>query len=152
MISDKNTAAAEPQALPAAAPDTCAAPEAAVAAAPGRRRQHLEKAAVATAAKLVPLMELLDSIKPHMANESVFRTRRKKINVQVALAYEQLKAERPKRKMLVLAFSTMAELVREEMHDISKDELKEAAKEFVLATLKNAPAIINAAHQAKLLS
>lgn len=151
MISDRNKAAAEPQALPDATPDSFTAPNLG-AVAPGRRRQQLEEAAVSAAAKLLPLLELLDSIKPHIANESVFRTRRKKINVQLALAYEQLKAERPKRKTLVLAFATMADLVREEMHDISKDELRQAAKELVLATLKNAPAIINAAHQAKLLS
>ncbi|WBO83316.1 hypothetical protein [Hymenobacter yonginensis] len=117
-----------------------------------RRRQRLEGTVVSTATQLLPLLKLLDAIKPHAANESVFRTRRKKINAQLALAYAQLKQERPKRETLVLAFQTIGELVREEAHDISKDELKEAAREFVLATLKNAPAIINAAHQAKLLS
>ncbi|WBA40390.1 hypothetical protein [Hymenobacter canadensis] len=117
-----------------------------------RRRRRLEGTVVATATKLLPLLELLDAIKPHAASESVFRTRRRKINAQLALAYAQLRQERPKRETLVLAFQTIGELVREEAHDISKDELKEAAREFVLATLKNAPAIINAAHQAKLLS
>jgi hypothetical protein len=40
----------------------------------------------------------------------------------------------------------------EETRDISKDELKQAAKEVVLATLKNAPALLNVAHQARLLT
>lgn len=117
-----------------------------------RRRQRLEGTVVSTATKLLPLLELLDAIKPHATNESVFRTRRRKINAQLAVAYAQLRQERPKRETLLVACQTIGELVREEAHDISKDELKEAAREFVLATLKNAPAIINAAHQAKLLS
>lgn len=116
------------------------------------RRHRLEGAVVTTAVKLMPLVEVLDAIRPHVTNESVFRTRRKKINAQIALAYEQLKTERPKRKTLVRVFKTMGDLVREESRDVSKDELREAAKELVLATIKNAPAIINAAHQAKLLS
>ncbi|HLK96724.1 MAG TPA: hypothetical protein VK364_03055 [Hymenobacter sp.] len=118
----------------------------------GSKRQRLEGVVVTTAVKLLPLVKLLDAIQPHVTNESVFRTRRKKINAQIALVYEQLQEERPKRKKLTRAFKTMSELVREEARDISKDELKEATKEFVLATLMNAPAIINAAHQAKLLS
>ncbi|MBC6696840.1 hypothetical protein [Hymenobacter sp. BT190] len=117
-----------------------------------RRRQQLEGTVVATATKLLPLLELLEAIKPHTTSESVFRTRRKKINAQLAIVYGQLRQERPKREKLVLAFQTVGELVREEAQDISQDELKEAAREFILATLKNAPAIINAAHQAKLLS
>lgn len=124
----------------------------AVAAMLSRRRQRLEGTVVSTATKLLPILDLLNAIKPHTANESVFRTRRRKINAQLAVAYAQLRQERPKRETLLVAFQTIGELVREEAHDISKDELKEAAKEFVLATLKNAPAIINAAHQAKLLS
>jgi len=118
----------------------------------GSKRQRLEGAVVTTAVKLLPLVKLLDAIQPHVANESVFRTRRKKINAQIALVYEQLKEKRPRRKKLTRAFKTMSDLVREEARDISKDELKEATKEFVLATIMNAPAIINAAHQAKLLS
>ncbi|QNH63887.1 hypothetical protein [Hymenobacter sediminicola] len=119
---------------------------------PARRRRRLEGAVVTTATKLLPLVELLDAIQPHVTNESVFHTRRMKITAQMALAYAQLKTERPKRKKLALAFRTIGELVLEETRDISRDELKEAAKEFVLATVKNAPALISAAHQAKLLS
>ncbi|QDA58961.1 hypothetical protein [Hymenobacter jejuensis] len=116
------------------------------------RRERLSGAAVATASKLLPLVKLLDAIQPHVAHESVFRTRRKKIQAHLALVYTELHSERPKREALTHAFQTLADLVREESRDISKDELKQAAKEVVLATLKNAPALINAAHQARLLS
>ena len=116
------------------------------------RRHRLSGAVIATATKLLPLVELLESIQPHVVNESVFRTRHRKINAQISLAYAQLRAEQPKRKALLRVFRTISELVVEETHDISKDELKQAAKEIVLATLKNAPALISAAHQARLLS
>ncbi|WP_375437938.1 hypothetical protein [uncultured Hymenobacter sp.] len=116
------------------------------------KRHKLSGAVVSTATKLLPLVQLLETIQPLVTNESVFHTRRLKINAQIALVYEQLKDERPKRKALLVAFKTMGDLVLEETRDISKDELKQAAKEVVLATLKNAPAIISAAHQAKLLS
>ena len=46
----------------------------------------------------------------------------------------------------------MGELVKHEIRDISRDEVKQAAREVVLATLKNAPALINAAHQARQIS
>jgi len=42
--------------------------------------------------------------------------------------------------------------VREETNDISPDELKQAAKEVALATLRHAPALISVAHQAQLLA
>lgn len=116
------------------------------------KRHRLDGAMVSTATKLLPLVKLLETIQPVVANDSVFHTRRLKINAQIALVYEQLKEERPKRKALTLAFKTMGDLVLEETRDISKDEIKQAAKEVVLATIKNAPAIISAAHQAKLLS
>lgn len=116
------------------------------------KRQRLDGAMLSTATKLLPLVKLLETIQPVVANDSVFHTRRLKINAQIALIYEQLREERPKRKALSLAFKTMGDLVLEETRDISKDELKQAAKEVVLATIKNAPAIISAAHQAKLLS
>ena len=116
------------------------------------RRHRLSEAVITTATKLLPLVELLESIQPHVVNESVFRTRHRKINAQISLAYAQLRAEQPKRKALLRVFRTISELVVEETHDISKDELKQAAKEIVLATLKNAPALISAAHQARLLS
>ncbi|MBO0357862.1 hypothetical protein J0X19_07890 [Hymenobacter sp. BT186] len=41
-------------------------------------------------------MELLATIQPHAADESVFRTKREKINAQIALVYAQLKIEAPK--------------------------------------------------------
>ncbi|MDF7813334.1 hypothetical protein [Hymenobacter sp. YC55] len=120
---------------------------------PGNSKRHrLDGAIVSTATKLLPLVKLLETIQPVVVNDSVFHTRRLKINAQIALVYEQLREERPKRKALTLAFKTMGDLVLEETRDISKDELKQAAKEVVLATIKNAPAIISAAHQAKLLS
>ncbi|MBD2767979.1 hypothetical protein IC235_08745 [Hymenobacter sp. BT664] len=116
-------------------------------------QRHRLSGAVATAAiKLLPLMTLLESIRPQVANESVFRTRRKKIRAHFDLVYEELQVERPRHQALAHAFQALAELVREETRDISRDELKQAAKEVVLATLKNAPALLNAAHQARLLS
>ncbi|GGF07408.1 hypothetical protein [Hymenobacter cavernae] len=120
---------------------------------PGSGRRHRVSGAVIVAAtQLLPLVKLLDAIQPQVASESVFHTRRKKIQASFAVAYQELKAERPKRNALTHAFQTMSDLVREESHDISQDELKQAAKEVVLATLKNAPALISAAHQARLLS
>lgn len=121
-------------------------------AAASSKRHRMSGAVASTATKLLPLVQLLETIQPMVANESVFHTRRLKINAQIALVYEQLKVEKPKRKALTLAFKTMGDLVLEETRDISKDELKQAAKEVVLATIKNAPAIISAAHQARLLS
>jgi hypothetical protein len=116
------------------------------------RRQRFSGAVISTATKLLPLVELLETIQPYVANESVFRTRRKKINAQLVLVYAQLREERPKRQALTQAFKILGDLVLEETRDISQDELKQAAKEVVLATLKNAPALISAAHQARLLS
>ncbi|TPG67001.1 hypothetical protein [Hymenobacter nivis] len=123
----------------------------AAAAAPGRR-QRLAGAAATTATKLLPLVALLDAVQPAAAQESVFRVRRKRIQVHLALVRKELQAERPRRRALAHAFQTLAYLVREETRDISPDELKQAAKEMALATLKNAPALLNAAHQARLLS
>jgi hypothetical protein len=106
----------------------------------------------ATATKLLPLVALLDAIQPQVANESVFRTRRKKIRAHFDEVYAELQAERPRHKALAHTLQALTELVREETRDISKDELKQAAKEVVLATLKNAPALLNMAHQARLLA
>ena len=131
--------------------DRTATPESETGSA-SSRRHRLSGAVITTATRLLPLIELLESIQPHVANESVFRTRHRKLNAQISLAYAQLRAEQPKRKALLHVFKTIGELVIEETHDISKDELKQAAKEVVLATLKNAPALISAAHQARLLS
>ena len=105
-----------------------------------------------TATRLLPLVHLLDSIQPSVARESVFRARRKKIKQHFTEAYAELHAERPRHEALLHAFQALAELVQEETRDISKDELRQAAKEVVLATLQNAPALINIAHQARLLS
>jgi len=122
------------------------------AAANTSKRYRLGGVVISTATKLLPLVELLDAIQPQVASESVFRTRRKKIRAHFDVACQELKAERPRRKALTHAFQALAELVLEETKDISKDELKQAAQEVVLATLKNAPALLNAAHQARLLS
>ncbi|WP_303311497.1 hypothetical protein [Hymenobacter sp. BT730] len=116
------------------------------------RRKRLNEAVVTTAVQLVPLIKLLDFIQPQVASESVFHTRRKKIQAHFAEVYSEIRTERPKRQALIFAFQALSELVREEAHDISKDELQQAAKEVVLATLKNAPGLINVAHQARLLS
>lgn len=106
----------------------------------------------ATATKLLPLVALLDAIQPQVTAESVFRTKRKKIRAHFDAVYTELQAERPRHKALAHTFQALTELVREETRDISKDELKQAAKEVALATLKNAPALLNAAHQARLLA
>lgn len=115
-------------------------------------RSRRERLVAGTATKLLPLIELLETIQPQVANESIFHTKRVKINAQIALAYAQLKSERPKRKALTHAFKTMGDIVREESREIGKEEVKDAAKELVLATIKNAPGLISAAHQAGLLS
>ena len=115
------------------------------------RRPSLTGAVATTATKLLPLVALLDSIQPSVSKESVFRIRRKKIKQHFAEVYAELHAERPRHEALTHAFQALAELVLEETRDISKNELKQAAKEVVLATLQNAPALINIAHQARLL-
>ena len=116
------------------------------------RRSSLTGAVATTATKLLPLVALLDAIQPSVSKESVFRIRRKKIKQHFTEIYAELHAERPRREALTHAFQALAELVQEETRDISKDELKQAAKEVVLATLQNAPALINIAHQARLLA
>jgi G3E family GTPase len=122
--------------------------------APSSSRRHRVSGAVlaATATRLLPLVELLDAIRPQVADESVFRTRRRKLEEHIKQAYAELRADRPKHRALLHTFRMMGELVVEETRDISPDELKQAAKEVVLATLKNAPGLLNAAHQARLLS
>jgi hypothetical protein len=106
----------------------------------------------ATATKLLPLLAVLDAVQTQANAESVFRTRRRKIQTHLAIAYAELRAERPRRQALSYTFHTLAELVKEETHDISHDELKQAAKEVALATLRHAPALISVAHQARLLT
>jgi len=137
---------------PTPAEPTLASPDPLPAGAPRSRRERMSGAVLNKATQLLPLVKLLEAIQPQVASESVFRTRRKKIQAHFAEVYEELKQERPKRQALNYAFHALAELVREETRDISQDELKQAAKEVALATLKNAPALINAAHQARLLS
>ena len=132
-------------------PDRPAVATAAAAGLSGRR-PSLTGAVATTATKLLPLVALLDSIQPSVAKESVFRIRRRKIKQHFTEVYAELHAARPRREALVHAFQALAELVQEETRDISKDELKQAAKEVVLATLQNAPALINIAHQARLLA
>ncbi|MDO7875288.1 hypothetical protein Q5H93_11135 [Hymenobacter sp. ASUV-10] len=114
---------------------------------PTSRRARLGEAAT----KLLPLVKLLDAIQPQVGAESVFRTRRKKIRAHWDEVYAELRQERPSRQALAHAFQALTELVRDEVHDVSKDEVKQAAKELALATLKNAPALLNAARQARLL-
>lgn len=117
-----------------------------------RHRLQLTTAMAATATKLLPLLAVLDAVQAQAINESVFRTRRRKIQAHLAIAYAELQAERPRRQALSYTFHTLAELVKEETRDISPDELKQAAKEVALATLRHAPALISVAHQARLLA
>lgn len=112
------------------------------------RRQRL---AGATATQLLPLLKLLDTIQPQVSSDSVFHLRRLKIQAHFAEVRQEIWAERPRRQALQFAIQALTELVREEVRDIHRDELQQAAKEVVLATLKNAPALLNAANQARLL-
>ncbi|UYZ63968.1 hypothetical protein [Hymenobacter weizhouensis] len=99
----------------------------------------------------MPLLELVERVRPHVENDSVFSSRRDKIRAQLRVVQEQLHADQPKRKAVAQAFKILSEFVREEAHDVTKDEVKESAKRFVVATLKNAPQLISAAQQAGLL-
>ncbi|QIX59732.1 hypothetical protein HER32_00395 [Hymenobacter sp. BT18] len=128
------------------------APAEALPAAKPAKRLRLKAAAATTATQLLPLLKLLDTIQPQVASDSVFHLRRLKIQAHFAEVREEIRAERPRRQKLQFTFQALSELVREEARDISRDELQQAAKEVVLATLKNAPALINAAHQARLLA
>lgn len=116
------------------------------------RQLHLTDVMANTATKLLPLLAVLDAVQAQVNAESVFRARRRKIQLHMAIAYAELRAERPRRQALSYTFHTLAGLVREETHDISHDELKQAAKEVALATLRHAPALISVAHQARLLA
>jgi hypothetical protein len=117
-----------------------------------RHQLHLTDMMAATATKLLPLLAILDAVQVQANAESVFRARRRKIQLHMAIAYAELRAGRPRHQALSYTFHTLAELVREETHDISHDELKQAAKEVALATLRHAPALISVAHQARLLA
>jgi hypothetical protein len=149
MHSEPFGSLSEQDQLPTPAVSGCPAP---AANEPTGRSHRFNEAAVATAAKLLPLVKLLETIQPQVANDSIFHTKRVKIQEEMTRAYGELLAEKPRHKALLHAFKTLSELVREEAHDLSKDELKQAARELVLATLKNAPQLISAAHQARLLA
>ncbi|TGE07821.1 hypothetical protein [Hymenobacter fodinae] len=117
---------------------------------PGKRDKLAIKL-VSTATKLRPLFELLEKIQPHLENDSVFSSRREKISTQLAIVRAQLKLEQPKHRAVAEAFHMLGEFVREEAREVTKDEVKESAKRFVLATVKNAPSLIAAARQAGVL-
>ncbi|NVO31046.1 hypothetical protein [Hymenobacter lapidiphilus] len=117
-----------------------------------RKRDHLADAALAGTHRLRPLLELVEHIRPHVGHNSVFSSRREKIREQLALVQEQLRAERPRHQALREAFRQLSEFVREDVREVSRDEVKESGKRFVAATLKNAPQLIAAAKQAGLLS
>ncbi|UYZ59678.1 hypothetical protein [Hymenobacter latericus] len=126
-----------------------------VLAAPADAAPHpdrLNRAMISGACKLLPLVTLLNSVQRQLAQESVFHIRRKNMQAHVAEALAELRTERPRRQALSQAVQTLTELVQEEIRDIHRDEVKQAAKEVALATLKNAPALIKAAQQARLLS
>ena len=117
-----------------------------------QRRQRLDGAVAESAVRLLPLVALLDALQPQLAQESVFRTRRKKLRAHWDAAYAELQAEYPRHRALTHAFQALADLLREEARDISPEEWQQAAKELALATLKNAPGLLSAAHQARLLA
>lgn len=132
------------------------APEAPTPAAKLGKREKLSNTLVAgaatTATKLMPLLELVEKIRPHVENDSVFTSRREKMKAQLTLIQGQLKSERPRREAVVHAFQTLGEFVVEESREVSKDEVKESAKRFVLLALKTAPDLLRAAHTAGLFS
>ena len=115
----------------------------------GRRppRPGAKTAAVAT--RLVPLVQLLETIQVHMADDSIFHLKRVRIQEEMTRAYGELLAEKPRHEALLLAFKTLRELLKEETRD--KDERRQAAKELLMATLRNAPKLISVARQARLL-
>lgn len=121
-------------------------------AAKARRRDRLSDKVATTATRLLPLLELVEKIRPHVENDSVFTSRREKMKTQLALIQEQLRADQPRHKALAEAFRMLSEFVVEESKDVSKDEVKESTKRLVLAALKSAPDIIRAAHTAGLFS
>ena len=122
------------------------------AATSAARPPRLRKAVARTATRLLPLVALLDAIQPAVEQESVFRTRRRKIKQHFRRLYAELHADQPRHHALAHVLQALTALVHDETHDIGRDELKQAAREVVLATLKNAPALLNLAHQARLLA
>ncbi|QKG55744.1 hypothetical protein GKZ68_03260 [Hymenobacter sp. BRD128] len=117
-----------------------------------QRRQRLDGAVVESAARLLPLVVLLDTLQAPPIQESVFRTRRKKVRAHWDAAYAALQAEHPRHRALAHALQGLADLLRDEARDISPKEWQRAARELALATLKNAPGLISVAQQARLLA
>ncbi|UOQ71103.1 hypothetical protein [Hymenobacter cellulosilyticus] len=153
MEADQNKVATELY-TPAGQP-TNTGPEA-WPAARARKRDRLMDPLVITAAttavKLQPLLELVERIRPHMEHDSVFTSRRDKLRAQLSIIQEQLHADQPRHEAVAHSFKLLAEFVREESREVSKDEVKESAKRFVLVALKTAPDLIRAAHTAGLFS
>ncbi|PJJ60602.1 hypothetical protein [Hymenobacter chitinivorans] len=149
MEADKNRVAEE---LP-----TPAAPlHGALTAVRPRKRDRLLDPLVTTAAttatKLRPLVELVERVRPHLENDSVFTSRRDKLRAQLAVVHQELHAAKPRHEAIAQSFKLLAEFVRDESREVSKDEVKESAKRFVLVALKTAPDLIRAAHTAGLFS
>ncbi|MBO2032496.1 hypothetical protein J4D99_13955 [Siccationidurans ginsengisoli] len=117
-----------------------------------QRRRRLDGAVVESAARLMPLVALLDALQAPPAQESVFRTRRKKLRAHWDAAYAELQAVHPRHRALAHALQSVADMLRDEARDISPEEWQRAARELALATLKNAPGLISVAQQARLLA
>ena len=122
-----------------------------------QRRQHLDGAVAESAVRLLPLVALLAALQAPPAQESVFRTWRKKLRAHWDTAYAVLLAAPrgpagPGHHALADALHTLADLLRDEARDISPEEWQQAAKELALATLKNAPGLISAVQQAQRLA
>lgn len=149
MEADKNK-------VEAALDTSGAQPEEALLAARLRKRDRLLNPLVGTAAttatKLLPLVELVERIRPHMENDSVFTSRRDKLRAQLAIIQHELHADKPRHEAVAQSFKLLAEFVREESREVSRDEVKESAKRFVRVALKTAPELIRAAHTAGLFS
>lgn len=62
-----------------------------------RQHLHLTNVMAAPATRLLPLLAVLDAVQAQANAESVFRTRRQKIQLHMAVAYAELRAERPRR-------------------------------------------------------
>jgi type VI protein secretion system component VasF len=69
-----------------------------------KRQLHLTDMMAATATKLLPLLAMLDAVQAQANAESVFRTCRRKIQLHMAIAYAELRSERPRRQALSTPF------------------------------------------------
>jgi hypothetical protein len=154
MPSEKNAVVMNSDAPAIQGRPDVAAPDAppALATAKTSKRDRLAGTIATTTIKLLPLLDLLDRIRPHVENESVFTSRREKIKAQMAIVHEQLHADQPKHEAIAQAFKSITEFVWEESREVSKDEVKESAKRFVLVAVKTAPELIRAAHTAGLFT